>query len=259
MSLRRRQRLGKYRIECRLSDSDFATVYRAHDTIEGIDVALKLPHAALVDRATLAAFRKEARTAARLDHTNILTIKTAEEIDGHFVIVTPLGIEDLGTRMQRRMSATTALDLAEQLLRGLAEAHDQKVIHLDVKPQNAILFPRGRLRLADFGIARVALRTLVGSGSGTVGYIAPEQALGQPSMRSDVFSAGLVIWQLMTKQLPKWPFDWPHPGLARARREFGDELAAVCRRATEVREHRRFADAGRMLTAFERARKRSGL
>jgi serine/threonine protein kinase len=97
------------------------------------------------------------------------------------------------------------------MIEAVAYAHRQRIIHCDIKPENFILFPDNRLRLTDFGIARVAQNTVAGSGSGTVGYMAPEQAMGKPSMRSDVFSLGLVIYRMLTGQLPEWPFEWPPP------------------------------------------------
>lgn len=257
MALRRRQRLGQYRIEGRLSTGGFAEVYRAYDTVEGIRVALKLPHPHLVDKDTLATFRREVRVVARLDHPNILPLKTAGTIDGRFVIVTPLGIESLADRLRRRMRKTTALAYAEQLLEALAHAHRRKIAHLDVKPENLILFPEHRLRLADFGLARVMFRTLSASGSGTVGYLAPEQAMGKPSLRSDVFSAGLILYRLMAGQLPEWPFHWPYPNAARAKAVWHPDLIRLVRRATTVDERKRFASAVPMLTAFKKVSDRA--
>ncbi len=252
MTLRRRQRLGQYRIESRLSVGGFASVYRAYDTIEGIRVALKVPHQDLVDAATLSIFRREVRVVAQLDHPNIMPIKTAGIVDGIFVIVTPLGIENLAERLKRRMSRATALSYMEQLLEALSCAHRRKIVHLDVKPENLVLFPEGRLRLADFGLARVAFRTMSASGSGTVGYLAPEQALGKPSLRSDVFAAGLILWRLMSGQLPEWPFRWPYPGAAKAKRAYHDDLLRLVRRALEVDDSRRYPSATPMLQAFRK-------
>lgn len=252
MGLRRRQRLGQYRIEARLASGGFADVYRAYDTVEGIRVALKVPHPSGVDRTTLETFRREVRLAAQLDHPNVLPIKTAGMIDGQFVIVTPLGIESLGDRMRRRLARKTVVSFIGQMLSGLACAHRRKIAHLDIKPENLLLFPENRLRLADFGLARVAMRTVVGSGSGTLGYVAPEQAMGKPSLRSDVFSAGLVAWSLMTGSLPEWPFPWPHPGHGRAQERWHPNLIRLVRKATEPQEAKRFPSAIPMAQAFER-------
>lgn len=252
MGLRRRQRVGKYRIEEKLAAGGFAEVYRAYDTVEGIRVAIKVPHDHLVDRETLANFRKEARLVAPLDHPNILPIKTAGTIDDKFLIVTPLGKENLAERLKRRMARQTVLTLAEQLLAGLGYAHQRRVIHCDVKPENLVLFDENRLKLADFGLARVAMRSIEASGSGTVGYLAPEQALGKPSARSDVFSAGLILYRMISGELPEWPFLWPYEGIRKVRRQYGPGLVDLVRKATCVDDRKRFSDATQMLRAFQR-------
>jgi len=175
-------------------------------------------------------------------------------IDGYFVIATPLGEETLTDRLHRRLGSKTALSYTEQLLDALAYAHEQRVIHCDIKPDNVILFPDNHVRLADFGIAKVALRTrtIMGSGQGTVGYIAPEQAMGKPSFRSDVFSMGLVIYRMFAGVLPEWPFDWPPPGMDRLRRTVSREFIAFLQRSIEVRERKRFRDGVQMQRAFEK-------
>jgi serine/threonine-protein kinase len=151
------------------------------------------------------------------------------------------------------MSAQRARGLALQLLEALAFAHAHQVAHLDVKPQNAILFPGDRLCLSDFGIARRLTRPCWASGSGTIGYLAPEQALGRPSLRSDVFSAGLVVWELFGRHVPMWPFVWPYPGAARIADEHGAAVLGVLRRATALRESARFAHAGAFHAALRAA------
>jgi eukaryotic-like serine/threonine-protein kinase len=168
--------LGKYRIRRRIGAGAFATVYEAYDTIEGIRVALKVPHFDQLDKESLSAIHREVRLTARLEHENILPLRNAMMIDSHFVIATPLGEQTLTDRLRYRLGPRTALSYTEQLLDALAYAHEVRVIHCDIKPDNVILFPEGHARLADFGIAKVALqtRTIMGSGQGTVGYIAPE-------------------------------------------------------------------------------------
>jgi serine/threonine-protein kinase len=254
--LKPRQKLDKYRIERRLAVGGFATVYKAYDTVEGVRVALKVPHKTALSPSKTQDFRKEVRLMAKLDHPNILPIKTAGFIGGLFVIVYPLGEQSLDERMRRRLSLRTALGYAEQTLEALAHAHRNKVIHCDVKPSNLLLFPSDRLRLADFGIARFAQRTVAASGSGTLGYIAPEQAMGKPSFRSDVFAAGLVIYEMLTGRLPEWPFDWPPPGYEKIRNRVHPELTRFLQRALEVDARRRFENADKMLAAFRRIKPR---
>jgi serine/threonine-protein kinase len=252
--LKARQVLGKYRIRRRIGAGAFATVYEAYDMIEGIPIALKVPKLDQLDKELLNAIHREVRLTARLDHENILPLRNAMMIDGHFVIATPLGQRTLTDRLHYRLGPKTALSYAEQLLDALAYAHEVRVIHCDIKPDNVILFPDGQIRLADFGIAKVSLRTrtIMGSGQGTVGYIAPEQAMGKPSFRSDVFSMGLLIYRMFAGELPAWPFDWPLPGAERLRRTVSRDFIAFLRRSIEVRERKRFRDGVQMQRAFQK-------
>jgi len=245
--------LGKYRIRRRIGAGGFATVYEAYDTIEGIPVALKIPHIDHLDKDSLSSIHREVRLTARLEHENILPLRNAMMIDGYFVIATPLGERTLTDRLHYRLGPKTALSYAEQLLDALAYAHEVRVIHCDIKPDNVILFPEGHARLADFGIAKVALRTrtIMGSGQGTVGYIAPEQAMGKPSFRSDVFSMGLLIYRMFSGELPAWPFDWPLPGAERLRRTVSRDFISFIRRSIEVHERKRFRDGVQMQRAFQ--------
>lgn len=252
--LRNRQRVGKYRIERRLAQGGFAYVYQAMDTIEGIRVALKMPHQNHVSPVMLDTFQREARLVARLDHPNILPLKDASFIDGRFVIASRLGEKTLADRLKKRLSLETALEFAQQMIEAVAYAHRMKIIHCDIKPENMILLPDGRLQLTDFGIAKIAQRTIHGSGSGTVGYMAPEQAMGRPSMKSDVFSLGLIMCKMLTGHLPEWPFDWPFPGYQMLKRKAHPELIELLRKTLEIRPNRRFKDANELLAAFRRVK-----
>ena len=256
-AVRAGQRLGKYRIVRRLSEGGFAVVYEALDTIEGVRVALKIPHANVLVPHVLADFRREVRLAAGLDHPNILPVKDASMIDGRFVVALALGAESLDSRLGRRMSSRTAVSLADQILSAAAFAHRHRIMHCDIKPENLILFPGGRVRLTDFGIAKVAQKTIEASGAGTLGYIAPEQAMGRPSFRSDVFSLGLILYRMFSGHLPEWPYGWPPPGYDRLRRRVHADLIALLRRALSVDPRRRFRDADQMLAAFRRVKPRA--
>lgn len=248
--LKIRQKLGKYRVERRLGSGGFATVYQAMDTIQGIRVAIKVPHARYTTETVLSEFRKEMRATSQLEHENILPIKDASIIDDRLVVVFPLGEETLLQRMRRRISLETALEIAEQLLRATAEAHRFNVIHCDIKPENLIVFPGNRIRLADFGIAKVSQKTVQGGGTGTVGYMAPEQAMGKPSFRSDVFSIGLIVWRLLAGEWPEWPFEWPAKGYPKLRGWVHPDFIDFMRRAIEINPRHRYRDAQQMLAAF---------
>jgi len=248
--LRARQKIDKYRILGRISSGPMADVYRAFDTIQKTRVALKIPKAD--DITGEQEFLHEVQVATRLRHPNILSVLNASYIDSHFVIALDLGDESLADRVERRISTARAMDLAGQALAALAHAHEHKVIHCDIKPENFILFPGNQLKLTDFGFAKISLRTLKASGSGTIDYIAPEQAMGRPKFQSDVFSMGLVLYRLFSGKLPEWPFEWPMAGhkqlLARVRPEFVDML----QKAIQLDPAKRYRDATQMQAAFER-------
>lgn len=255
--LRARQRFGKYQIERKLGEGGFAVVYQARDTIEGVQVALKIPHAHLVDDDTLEAFRREVRLIARLDHPNILPLKTAEMIDGQLVVVSLLGKSTLDERLTKRMSLDLALDFAKQMLAAVAYAHENSIIHCDIKPDNFLIFEGNRLRLADFGVARIARnRTIQASGAGTLGYMSPEQAMGKPTFESDVFALGLVLFRMFTGYLPEWPFDWPPEGIEVLQEKLSPQMVTLIKRSLELAPKKRFAHAGAMLSAFKRVKVR---
>jgi serine/threonine-protein kinase len=220
-------------------------------------VALKIPHPHLVTEEVLSDFRQEVRVMAKLDHANILPLKDASFIDSHFVIVFPLGKRTLADRLRSRLSLRTALDYAGQILDAVAHAHENRIIHCDIKPENFILFDEDQVRLTDFGIAKVAHRTIQGSGWGTLGYIAPEQAMGKPSFRSDVFSLGLVLYRMLSGKLPDWPYEWPPPGFDRMRKRVHPELVEVVRKAMEFNSRKRYCDARQMRNIFQRVKPRA--
>jgi serine/threonine protein kinase len=255
--LKVRQRLGKYRIQRRLADGGFASVYKAMDTIEGINVALKIPHSYLIDDGVLTDFRHEVRLAARLDHVNILPLKNASFIDDLFVIAFPLGEKTLADRLRSRISVATALDYTGQMIDAVAYAHRHRIIHCDVKPENFIIFSGNRIRLTDFGIAKIAMKTIRASGSGTIGFMPPEQAMGKPSLRSDVFSLGLIIYRMFSGELPEWPFEWPPPGQRRLRSRVHPDMIAFLRKAIDVNPRKRFRDAVQMQAAFPDVQKKT--
>lgn len=246
--LRTRQKLGKYRIQGRIASGPLADVYRAYDTIQKINVALKIPKTD--DNSGHAAILHEVRVATRLRHPNILSVLNASYIDNHFVIALELGQESLADRVERRTSIARALDLAGQGLAALAHAHDNRIIHCDIKPENFILFPGNQLKLADFGFAKFNLRTLKASGSGTIDYIAPEQAMGRPKFQSDVFSMGLVLYRMFSGKLPEWPFEWPMVGNDKLNARLRPELIRILQKAIQLDPAKRYRDAVQMQADF---------
>lgn len=253
--LRARQKLGKYRILGRIASGPLADVYKAADTIHRTRVALKIPKTE--SGATHEDFLHEVQIAAKLVHPNILSVQDASFIDDHFVIAMALGSESLADRIERRISTRLAIDLADQALAALSYAHERKIIHCDIKPENYILFPGNRLKLADFGFAKISLRTLKASGSGTIDYIAPEQAMGRPKFQSDVFSVGLVLYRLFSGKLPEWPFKWPMDGNERLQSRVSPEFANLLRKAIQLDPADRYRSAIDMYADFRKLKRKA--
>ena len=253
--LRARQKLGKYRILGRIASGPLADVYKAADTIHRTRVALKIPK---TDQYTSHDdFLREVQIATRLKHPNILSVQDASFIDDRFVIAIELGTESLADRLERRISTAHAIDLADQALSALAYAHEKKIIHCDIKPENFILFPGNRLKLADFGFAKISLRTLKASGSGTIDYISPEQAMGRPKFQSDVFSLGLVLYRMFSGKLPEWPYRWPLVGYERLRTRVSPEFANMLRKAIQLDPSDRYRNAIEMYADFRKLKRRA--
>jgi serine/threonine-protein kinase len=254
-SLRIGSRLDKYRLLKRLGSGGFATVYAALDQIENRQVALKVPEEKYVNHIpSLEDLQREVRIMAKLDHPNILALKDARFIDGRFVMVFPLGVESLDSRLQRRMSRQNTFEFVEQMINAVAYAHGNKVLHRDIKPDNFILFRDNHLRLTDFGLARVNRGRIDHSASGTLGYMAPEQAMGKPTLRSDVFSLGLVVYPMFSGELPTYPFESPLPGFSRLRRTLSGEFLDLICKAIDPNPSKRFRDAVAMRNALGRIR-----
>lgn len=253
--LRCGSRLGKYRIQKRLGEGGFATVYAAMDTIEGRQVAIKIPDDRYVSNTqSIDDLHREVRIMARLEHPGILQLKDARSVDERFLMVFPIGDESLADRLCRRMSRLLVVDYLFQMVDAVAYAHERRVLHRDIKPENFILFPDRVIRLTDFGLARIESRAFEASASGTLGYMAPEQAMGRPSYRSDVFSLGLVMYRMLSGELPEYPFEAPLPGYSRLRRGVAPELVALIRKAIDPAPRKRFRDAVAMSNALAKIR-----
>ena len=252
--LRVGSRLDKYRLTARLGEGGFATVYSALDLIEGRKVALKIPESRLLENEqTSDDLQREVRIMASMDHSGVVPLKDARFIDGHFVMVFPLGVESLGDRLARRISRSLALDFAAQMVAAVAYAHARKVLHRDIKPDNFILFEDQVIGLTDFGLARIEDGRHGVSGSGTLGYIAPEQAMGHPTFRSDVFSLGLVLYHMFSGEIPEYPFE-TLPGFHKLRRGLSNDFVGMIKKAIEPTPGRRFRDGVAMHNALLKIR-----
>ena len=192
-------------------------VYRAEDLKLGIVVALKfLPASLQNDAAALAGFHAEVRNARQVSHPNVCRVYDIGEVNGkHFLTMEYIDGEDLASLLRRigRLPADKALETAHQICAGLAAAHDCGLLHRDLKPANIMLDGRGRVRITDFGLA-LSSGDATGRSetAGTPAYMAPEQiGKGEASVRSDIYSLGLVFYELFTGRLPykaDTPIEW---------------------------------------------------
>ena len=213
-------RLGSYEITAPLGAGGMGEVYRARDARLGRDVAIKVLPASLASAAdALARFEREARAVAALSHPNILAIYDIGSDQGHtYAVMELLDGETLRSRLEAAsLSPRKAIDIAVQIAHGLAAAHDKGVVHRDLKPENVFITRDGRVKVLDFGLARLVdvpregsageartrLETSAGVVLGTVGYMSPEQVRGQQAdHRSDIFSSGVVLYEMLTGRRP---------------------------------------------------------
>src|SRR5213595_3723355 len=187
-----------------------SSVYRAHDRLLERRVALKVLHEQYTsDEDYVERFRREARAVAQLTHPNIVTVIDRGEQDGRqfivFEYVHGMNLKEL-VEQEGPLPPGETIELALQIARGLAFAHEQGLVHRDVKPQNVLLDADGRAKVTDFGIARaldVDGMTITGTIMGTSNYIAPEQASGQRvDAHSDVYALGCVLYELLAGEVP---------------------------------------------------------
>ncbi len=252
--LRRGSRLGKYALEKKLGSGSFATVWKARDTVENRRVALKVAHPDVIAEWGQTAVEHEARIASRLDHPNIVAVRNADWVGGHFVMATDLAEKCLAEAPGIRRSGPLALRVIRDVTAGLAYAHSRNVLHRDVKPENILLFADKHAALTDFGVSRFARSATASyTEAGTLGYMAPEQAYGRPRLSSDVFSLGLIAYQLIAGVLPTWPFEWPPRNIDRFRERVPGPVQPVLRKAAEFEPQRRYADAIALHRALENA------
>ncbi len=207
MATRKLKQLGRYRIQDELGRGAMGVVYKAHDPVLDRTVALKT--IVLDDEADgredfHSRFFLEAKAAARLNHPALITIYDFGEEDGlAYMAMELLNGKELSTRMESSsLPIREAVAIAEQVAEGLAYAHDGGVIHRDIKPGNIMLLPNGRIKIMDFGVARMKvseLKTQLGTRLGTPKYMSPEQSTGgKLDHRTDIFSLGIVLYEMLT-------------------------------------------------------------
>jgi class 3 adenylate cyclase/tRNA A-37 threonylcarbamoyl transferase component Bud32 len=201
----------RYSLSKLIGGGGMAEVYLAHDRELDRDVAFKvLKHQYTDDEQFVERFKREARNAASLSHLNIVQVydRGRTEDGAYYIVIEHVSGGTLKKRILKEgpFPAPTAVTLALQVARALQAAHEHGVIHRDVKPQNILLTESGEAKVADFGLARATssvTMTQEGAIMGTTHYISPEQALGQPvSPRSDLYSLGVVLYEMLTGELP---------------------------------------------------------
>jgi formylglycine-generating enzyme required for sulfatase activity len=263
--------IGRYQVRAKLGSGAFGTVYRSYDPQLDREVALKVLHPdALTSPQAVERFQREARAAAKMHHSHIVPVHDAGQHGGHYFITSALipgrtlasAIPDSG--MDPRRAAQMALQLAE----ALTYAHQQGVLHRDVKPGNIMLDDQDTLYLMDFGLAgwtepASARLTKVGGVLGTPAYMAPEQARGdleQVGPQSDLYSAGMVLYEMLTGRVP---FEGPVPAVvynvihtpppppSQFRPGLDPRLEAICLKALAKRPEERFAGGGDMAVALQ--------
>ena len=268
--------ISHYRVIEKIGQGSMGVVYRAHDLRLERDVALKLlPHGALADSAARKRFRNEALALARLNHPNICSVFDFDtEADTDFLVMEFVP----GVSLQERLRNGPPLleevvPLGLQLAAGLAAAHEQGVLHRDLKPGNLRVTPEGRLKILDFGLAKLfhpedgpdatISAADTSSISGTVPYMAPEQLRGEAlDARSDVYSAGAVLFELATgrRPFPERQFaklindimNTDAPRASRVNENVASGLDSVIAKAMERRPEERYQSASALHQDLER-------
>lgn len=258
------EKVGRFRVVGRAGGSQ-ATVFKAKDPDTGSGVAIKaisnrydsFAHSlmvALLGDVDMEEIRREAELLTNLKHPNIVAvIEVGEDASlGPYLVMEWVPGGNLRARLDSaeggRPPVGEALRIAGEALEGLAAAHEDGVVHRDVKPENILLSEDGTAKLADFGIAG----DIVLAGRGTPGYMAPEQhddqEIGSVGPAADIYAAGVVLFEMLTGRLPA-----PGEDVELSLAEVGEEVAAVIARAIHENPGERFASAAEMAASLSRS------
>jgi serine/threonine-protein kinase len=259
----------RYRLEEKIGSGGMSTVYRAFDPMLERWVAIKLMHRDISsDPDQLERFRREARAVAQLNHPHVVTVIDAGEDEGApYIVFEFVEGETLKERIKRlgRLPVAEAVAYAIEIGRALECAHQNRLVHRDVKPQNVLIDPDGRAKVTDFGIARSLEAhglTATGRVLGTTDYVSPEQALGHDvTEQSDIYSLGVALFEMLTGEPPfraetqvgvamKHVKD-PLPDVQRLRPEISAALAAVVERSTAKDTTQRYPSIAAMVHDLE--------
>jgi eukaryotic-like serine/threonine-protein kinase len=198
---------GRYRLIGRLGSGGVADVWCAEDTMLDRRVALKFLHERFAqDEQFVERFRREASSAAGLQHQNVVGVFDRGTYDGtHYIAMEYVEGASLKDLIDRGLSVSEAVEIVRQVLAGARYAHAHGIVHRDMKPQNVLVDSEGRARVTDFGIARAGASEITQTGSvlGTAQYLSPEQAQGLPvTERSDLYSIGAMLYEALTGHVP---------------------------------------------------------
>jgi serine/threonine protein kinase len=264
--------LGAYRLEKLLGEGSMGNVYLASDEAHNRQVAIKILHPACTvgsaGKRHLKRFQREARLTTLLDHPNIVKTYENGEQDGMFYLVMEFvsGASLLDLIQQQPLPPEQTLYIAEQVALALKAAHGLGVIHRDVKPGNILVLADNRIKLSDFGLARLAGVTSsvsqAGQIIGTVFYLSPEQAIGSPRIdhRADFYSLGVTLFQALSGQLPytgstplqvlQQHISAPIPKLRDLRSTVSPQLESLVAKLMNKKPAHRFSDSDELLAAI---------
>jgi serine/threonine protein kinase/tetratricopeptide (TPR) repeat protein len=272
-------KLGEYEVKSLLGSGGMGEVYRARDSRLGRDVAIKvLPSSLSADSDRLRRFEQEARAAAALNHPNILAVFQMGTYEGAPYLVSELlEGETLREQIKRgRMSMRKAIDCGVQIARGLAAAHEKGIVHRDLKPENLFVTKDGRVKILDFGLAKLTQPqsssensaptftdgTEAGVVMGTVGYMSPEQVRGRAAdHRADIFAFGAILYEMLAGkrafQKPTSPetmsaiLNEDPPGISQVTANIPPSLQRVVHRCLEKNPEQRFQSASDLAFALD--------
>ncbi len=270
--------LGKFELERQLASGGMGWIYAARDKLTGAEVALKvLIPAPDADPGRLGRFKRESLICQRLNHPNIIrTFDIGEDAGCYFISMELLEGRDLRALLdaEPRPELARIHALSMQVLAGLEFAHERQIVHRDLKPQNVFVTSTGSVKLLDFGVAQaltVSALTTPGAMLGTPGYISPEQAQGKSNIdgRSDLYSWGVVLYEMLTGRLPfrgdspigiaaAHAYE-PPPPIRQVRQDTPGKLAAVVMRCLEKDPAARYPGVAELREALTEAMGEAGV
>lgn len=201
---------NRYEIMSQLGGGGMALIYKARDTMLNRQVTVKVLRPEFTgDEEFVARFRKEAQAVAKLSHPNIVSVyDVGQEEEIHYIVMEYIEGRNLKQVINEigKIPVKHAVDIARQICDGLQDAHDNGIVHRDIKPHNILVMDNGRIKVADFGIAQIMSSIMITDSTtiiGSVHYFSPEQAKGGSiGIKSDIYSAGVVLYEMVTGKVP---------------------------------------------------------